>query len=293
LLREALRRGERVATDLAERDRAISGAGFSPQVVSVEGLSLVFRSVRGARERIRLTDAAIVAETAGDDTLSPNVLLRPVLERAILPTIAYVGGPGELAYFAQVGAVAASLDASTPLALPRWSCTILEPHVREILVRLGLDRDDLRDPHRAETRLARASLPEGVTGPLARMTTAVDEGLAELERGGASLVGPEAIEGARRSLGWRLARLHRRYTAAMKRRLEDVLQQVDTARGSLFPAGKRQERALNLIPLVARYGEPLVMDMRREARIHADALVHGSSDVGPLRGNSQRASTAQ
>ena len=293
LLREALRRCERIAADLVDRDREIVASGFSPQVAAVPGLSLVFRSTGAGRERIRLVEAPGVAEAAQAETLSPNVLLRPVMERAILPTIAYAAGPGELAYFAQVGAVAGSLDASLPLAVPRWSCTILEPHVREILVKLDIERDDLRDPHRVETLIATAGLPEGVRGAFARMTAALDEGLAELERSGTSLVGPEPIEGARRSLGARLARLHRRYTAAMKRHLDGMLQHVATARGSLFPAGKRQERALNLIPLLARHGEPLLEEMQREARIHADALVRGSGGVEMSAHHPQRAPTAR
>jgi bacillithiol biosynthesis cysteine-adding enzyme BshC len=281
LMREALRRSERVAGAIAERDRALLDAGHSAQVASVAGLSLVFRADGGERQRIKHADARSVADAAKGDALSPNVLLRPVVERAILPTAAYVAGPAEIAYFAQVSAVAAALDAAVPLAVPRWSCTILEPNVAEILERHGLRADELRDPHAAETRLARERLPEGVSAAFASMTTALREGLEALERSGPDLVAPAAGEGARRSIAARLSRLERRYTAAVKRRIGDVLHDIATARSSLFPRGKRQERALNLIPLLARHGQPLWEAMQDAARAHARGLIDGAEEARP------------
>jgi uncharacterized protein YllA (UPF0747 family) len=211
------------------------------------------------------------------------------MERAILPTVAYVAGPGEMAYFAQVGAVASALGAAPPLAVPRWSCTILEPHVAEILDRLRLEREDLRDPHAAETRVANARLPESVSAALARLAASLGDGLATLATADAEqLVSRAAIDGARRGVAARLARLQRRYTAAMKRRLDDVVQDVGTARGSLYPGGKRQERALNLLPLLARYGHPLLDDMRVAAREHAVSLVGTTSARRPPRGRSEQ-----
>ena len=279
LMRDALRQSERLAVALAERDGALEAAGHSVQVASVAGLSLVFRASGGVRQRIKHADARASADSVADDALSPNVLLRPVVERAILPTIAYVAGPAEIAYFAQVGAVAATLGAPAPLAVPRWSCTILEPHVRDILERLALRAEELRDPHAAETRLARARLPEGVATALARVAGSIDESLASLERGGGDLITPEAVRGAHRAMAMRLARLERRYTAAMKRQLADILQDIGTARGSLYPGGKRQERALNLLPLLARYGRPLLDDMQGAARIQAASLVGGAGSA--------------
>ena len=274
VLREALTRSEPIALRLARRDDELTAAGHVPQVANVSGLSLVFRADGSTRQRVRHDEARAVASTVPVDGLSPNVLLRPIVERAILPTVAYVAGPAEVAYFAQVAAVADAMDVVRPLAVPRWSCTILEPHVVEILTRLGVTPDDLRDPHAAETRLAQASLPNGVADGLARIETTIDEALAALERDGAELVDARAVEGARKALRARLARLQRRYAAAAKRRMTDVLRDIGTARGSLFPGGKRQERALNLMPLLARYGEPLLGGMHAEARAHATALVH-------------------
>jgi bacillithiol biosynthesis cysteine-adding enzyme BshC len=277
VIRQALRRAESVTEAVAERDRALMAAGHAPQVASVAGLSLVFATQNGQRQRVPNGNARTVAESHADEALSPNVLLRPVVERAILPTVAYVAGPAELAYFAQTGAVARALDAALPLALPRWSCTILEPQVEEILARLSLDAEELRDPHAAETRLGRAALPSEISSAIARMRSGLDEGLAVLERHGSELVPPAVIAGGARSIAHRILRMERRLVSAMKRRIADTLQHVATARGSLYPAGKRQERALNLLPFLARHGPQLLERMLDGARAHAHTVLESAS----------------
>src|SRR5688572_17292452 len=122
-LLRALHERERIARALSRRSAALTAAGHPPQVADLEDLTLVFERRELRRERIARARAAVAAATAEPGSLSPNVLLRPVVERALLPTVAYVAGPGEIAYFAQVSAVSDAIDADAPLAVPRWSAT--------------------------------------------------------------------------------------------------------------------------------------------------------------------------
>lgn len=277
----ALRYSAEIDAALRARESAIRDAGYTPQVAHVPGLTLVHETVRGGRRRIPLTSAKASAVDAHGE-LGPNVLLRPVVERTILPTAAYVAGPGELAYFAQVSAVADALDAPTPLVVPRWSGLILEPHVERILERHGLTVDELRDPHAAETRLARAQLPPALRAVLERWRASIDGAVGDLRRsmnddGSEPLLSARIVEGVERDMMRRLDRLERRAVAAIKRRERDILRDVATARGALWPLGKPQERMLNLLPMLARHGTRLLDLMLEQAREHAASLVSSAS----------------
>lgn len=277
LLRRALDRAEAIHDAVASRSQAIRAAGYEPQVEDQRGLSLVFALERGVKRRIA------TAEADGYDravALSPNVLLRPVVERALLPTAAYVAGPGELAYFAQVSAVAESMESAAPVAVPRWSCTIVEPFTERALSRLGITVADVADVHRLEERFARAALPAGITDAWARLqqgVTASVEGLASANRE-AALVPDAVIEGLRRSLQHRIDRAERRLLAASKRRDDQVRRDLALVSAALQPMGRKQERTLNFIPMLARNGEDLIEAMRQEAARHAAALAGGARE---------------
>ena len=280
-LARALEQASVIEAALAERRRALAAHGLSPQVPTVEGLSLVFASGGGGKQRVPVRRALAAARESHPGQLAPNVLLRPVVERRLLPTVAYTAGPGELAYFAQVSAVAAALGLPAPLAVPRWSGTILEPHVMRLLRRYGIEPDELRSPHAVEGRLARAALPPVVIRAFEDARQAADRLAAELAGADASILVPlAAVDGARRGLLDRIRRLERRYVAAAKRRESQMVFDVATARGALFPGGVRQERALNFVPLLTRHGPALLDAMRQRAAEHAAALVGAGASSG-------------
>ena len=278
LLARALEKAGDIAEAVKARNQEISAAGFSPQVQDVPGLSLLFGSASGGRKRIPIKGAS---KQMSSDDLGPNVLLRPIVERNILPTVTYIGGPAEIAYFAQIGPIAQVLGASSPAIVPRWSTTIMEPQIEVILETLHLSPQDLREPHEAEARLARARLPKKVLDELDATRAAIEERVTTLsqvvtrER---APVGSAVAEGLRANLLRRLDRFERRLIAAAKRENSEVMHEVATARGSLYPLGKAQERTLNFIPFLARYGPALREAMMREALEHARQLVQPSQE---------------
>lgn len=268
LLRDALGRAPDIERALAARSAELRASGFEPQVEDMAGLSLVF-----GREGARKRRLAVGERPADAMVLTPNVLLRPIVEHAILPTVTYWAGPGELAYFAQASAVAAAMGRTPPLAVPRWSCTLLEPHVTTVLQRLGLQPDDLRTPHAAERRLAREAMDSRTTAGIAALRADV---AALAER-----LGPEprelgldaVVTGAIGALQHRIDRLERRLLAGVARRESVRMRDLGTVRGALSPFGGRQERTLNLVPTLARHGLELLGELHRAAAGHAEALV--------------------
>ena len=267
-IRSALARAAEIERALAARAKEIRALGHEPQVDDVPGLALAFVRDRGVKRRLTVAEAA----SAGGH-LTPNVLLRPLVEQDILPTVAYMAGPGELAYFAQVSAVADALGASAPLAVPRWSCRVIEPHVQAVLERLGIAEADLDPPEALEGRIARAAMSDGSARALRR----IREEIAGLTAALAPEAGPlgldAAVTGAAGSLSHRVDRLERRLVAAIKRREASRMRDVATLRAALRPRGNRQERVLNAIPMLSRHGTELLSDMSRASAAHASSLV--------------------
>jgi bacillithiol biosynthesis cysteine-adding enzyme BshC len=283
ILRKALQHSAAIDDALQARTAAIVAAGFAPQVESVKGLSQVFRTTRSergnTRERVAIAGAPQVVREAERGTLGANVLLRPVVERALLPTLAYLGGPGEYAYFAQVSPIATALGAAVPVAVPRWAGHIVEPHVMRLLKRLGVEEGDFGDPHAVETRMARAAMSDAVGDALERVRLATETQLRALRSALASddqLVPSTVVEGATQQISHRLDRLERRIIAGVKRRETQLARELAVARAAIRPLGKSPERVLNLLPALARYGPQLLEAMRTRARDYARVLVHGA-----------------
>lgn len=274
MLTEALERAPEIARATSARAGAIQALGFDPQVEDDRGLSLVFAIESGVKRRLSLDEASAFTSHSSAE-LSPNVLLRPVVERHLLPTVSYVAGPGELAYFAQASAVASAMEREPAVGVPRWSCTVIEPFAERALERLGVAYDEVKDIHALERRLAMAALPADVASAWKRLQQQVSDSVRGLASAvhASSLLPPAVMEGLERSLGHRLGRAERRLIAAVKRRDDRVRHDLRVVSDALFPTGNRQERVLNYVPMLARGGAALMDEMRRAARAHAETLL--------------------
>jgi bacillithiol biosynthesis cysteine-adding enzyme BshC len=272
VMQRALEQAGGVEAALLERDAQLKAAGYSSQVQTVRGRTLVFSASDGRRSRVPMSHASDAASNGAE--LSPNVLLRPILERNILPTVAYLGGPAEIAYFAQATAVAGALGYDAPLILPRWSGMVIEPRIERILEKYSLTPADFADPHAVETRIAAESLPEPVKAQIAELRSIADKHVGNLASANSDgLVSDRVVEGLRYNILHRVERLERRYIAAVKRKGNDALRDIAAARGALYPFGKPQERILNIVPLLARYGSDLIEQALSEAALHAAKLL--------------------
>jgi bacillithiol biosynthesis cysteine-adding enzyme BshC len=273
LLKKALEKGEEIEIALNDRSRELKAQGHHAQVKLVKARTLVFGDRTGRRDRIRVREIPKYIEESEPGSLGPNVLLRPIVERSIIPTVAYLGGGAEVAYFAQTSAVADALGVPKPLVVQRWSGMIIEPRIEKILSRYSLTPDDFRDPHAVESRLARESLPSELRKRIAKLEKTITESADALaQTKGADLVPPSVLEGMKRGALHRVERLERRFAASVKRRGNKALRDAGIARGFLYPSGSPQERALNVVPLLARHGEELIQSVLAEASKHAERI---------------------
>jgi bacillithiol synthase len=274
LLRRALAEAATIDAAVTQRTNELRAAGFTPQVELVADKALVFVVRNGVKERASISGAASVLPRVSDDLLSPNVLLRPVVERALLPTVAYMAGPGEMAYFAQVGAVASALNAAIPLALPRTSVRVVTPDVRATLTQHGQTADDMRDTRALIRTLSGTATPDASLDALAALRAQIRR-TAEVITSSNAAISPAALDGAVAQFSHRADRLERRVLAASKHQISSQLRKVEQAQAMLWPHGAPQERVVNPLPWLARYGSAMLEALLSACEEDAQQMVHG------------------
>lgn len=205
LLRRALVEAPAVAGALAEARERLRARGQEEVVPTAGPRTLVFaQAEHGARRRLAQPSAAqLAALDERPERLSPSALLRPVIQDAVLPTIAYVGGPTELRYLAQTNELYAWAGVPQPRAVPRVSLQLAASHDLAVLVGLGLDAQQ-PEAHPLE-RIGRAALSPAASVVLGEIEAA----LVRLDRSR-----PRASIDAG-DLRARLARIERRMPGAL------------------------------------------------------------------------------
>ena len=290
--RAAIERAEDLEAALVERGHALEKAGYYQQVRVTESSVLLFTMRDGARtpihRRVKGSDQAtedqaaefVIGGDAGAETLSsgellnriaaapekfsPNVLLRPVVQDYLLPTLAYVGGASEAAYFAQVSAVYEILLGRITPIVPRFSATLVEPKVQRWLRQYDIAVPDaLRGPDALRRALASHTLPEGVQNAFDTAQQSVSESLARL-RGALEKLDPTllgASETAGSKMNYQLDRLRQLATAAELRRSEVISRHAEGLSHALYPDGELQERGVAGIYFLARHGSELLRNL--------------------------------
>ncbi|MGI9041254.1 MAG: bacillithiol biosynthesis cysteine-adding enzyme BshC [Gemmatimonadales bacterium] len=230
---------------------------------------------RRSRERFDLAALRRIAEEE-PTRLSPNVLLRPVIESALLPTVAYLGGPGELRYLVLTPPLYERLGVPRQLPLPRWSGVLLERRVERVLEKFNAGLDDLLAPAGAlEARLIRSQLPTEATQTLGTLRAAIESGYEGLGRVATDIDPTLArpVQSARQQALSGTQDVEKKLVQHLKRRQETELTQIARARTAVLPGNKPQERVLTVAPFLARYGPDLVPDLTAEIeRWYAAAL---------------------
>jgi bacillithiol biosynthesis cysteine-adding enzyme BshC len=252
-----------------EAGQRLAAGGYHTQVDgSAQNGAALFR-IDGSRTAVDAANAPGLADEARSrpETFSPNVLLRPIVEDTIFPTVCYVSGPNELAYLAQLRQVYEQFGVPMPLFYPRSSATILDSASARFLEKHDLPFEALqaRDES-ALNRLLAASLPESVDRALKEADDAVQEKMAAIL---ASVPAIDAtLEGAAKAtlgkLQHDLSTLRGKVISAAKKRDETLRRQFFRAQAHAFPDGIPQERALSSVALLNRYGPALIQRLVQE-----------------------------
>jgi bacillithiol biosynthesis cysteine-adding enzyme BshC len=223
------------------------------------GSSLLFEhSPEHGRVKIdRITPELIERIRTSPERFSPNVFLRPILQDTLLPTLAYIGGPGEIAYYAQMKAFYEVMDCRMPVILPRFSATVVDAGIRRNLEESAL-------PWTAHNRRVEDLDADVIrTSDAPDVDSNLDQWRVELERihaeHGAWIADVDATlaasaESVLREQQNALEKLRQKLMRALKQKEETRIRRARQVRDALFPNGNLQEREWAMIHVMNRYG---------------------------------------
>jgi bacillithiol biosynthesis cysteine-adding enzyme BshC len=271
---EALHRSAELDQAVLERNRELQTAGYHEQVKVTRESTPLFALIDGTRVPVHRKNGTYAIETerlsgeemeqrlaAAPENFSANVLLRPVLQDYWLPTLAYIGGPAEVAYFAQAAVLYEKLLGRITPILPRMSATLIGPRIERLLLKYEVELPELfHGECQLRDCLAARSLPPELKHnfELARRAIQVN-----LQRISTSLqkLDPTLMEAAERAaskMRYQVDRLEKRAAQAELRRSEVLARHAAQIENALYPNKSLQEREIAALHFYGSHGPELI-----------------------------------
>lgn len=287
LFRQVLAQSRRLGAVVRKQTEMLQNRGYRPPIHLDEESTFLFFHEQGKRRAlVRTGDRIGVKGSSTTFTeqemldliaeqphrFSPNVALRPLVQDTLLPTLVYIGGPTEIAYFAQLTPLYPACDVIEPAIWPRASLTLIERRYAAMMAKYALRLTDLfAGAEAARAIVVERSLTRDHLALFDRAEEAVVEQLAHLRQilveVDPTLDRPavKAIEKVRHQI----AGLRRHYIEARAHRDAVLTQQIQRLTTVLTPGRKLQERELNGFYFFARYGYGILERVRREMEFHS------------------------
>ncbi|MCC6861726.1 MAG: bacillithiol biosynthesis cysteine-adding enzyme BshC [Bryobacterales bacterium] len=275
----ALHQAPELTRAVLARTRELTQLGYHGQVHVEEDTSFVFLLENGRRLTLRRSGREYrrnnhvysTEELAGRaERLSPNALLRPVIQDAMLPTVAYIGGPAELAYLAQSEVLYRAILGRMPVSVNRSSFTLLDARSEKLLNRYGLTLGDFF--HGEETlreKMARRLTPPSLAEAIRETRTDVDRALERFREAvaGFDVSLTAAFEKSRRKIAYQLEKTERKLAREAMHRSARAEADAAYLFNLLYPHKHLQERIYSILPFLARHGRGLLDQLYDNLRL--------------------------
>lgn len=278
-LAEVAERVPELVEALRHRNDELEAAGYHTQVHIDKDTSLLFLLKEHRRAPLRWKDGQFTGRDGGyapaelrsqAERLSPNALLRPVMQDYLLPTAAYIGGPAEIAYMAQSEVLYRNLLGRTPVIFPRNSFTLLDSRAAKLIERYGLSVQQILDcQDKVKSAIAARLVPEALAGEVARRKADVAGSLEKLQ---SSLLefDPTLALAAKKSVAkmqYQIEKLSQKTAREVMRRDERAGQDASYLMNLIYPHGHLQERFYSIVPFLAKHGLDLPNRLLAQAQL--------------------------
>ncbi|PYV27490.1 MAG: bacillithiol biosynthesis cysteine-adding enzyme BshC [Acidobacteria bacterium] len=271
----AITRARELRERLHARSQQLIAAGYHAQVRVGDDATLLFLARDGNRtalhqrdgeflldgaDRISSTDLAARIKTRPVD-LSSNALLRPIVQDSLLPTVAYVAGPSELAYLAQSHAIYAEFGRPMPVVFPRAAFTMMDRRTEKLLEKYRLSVADVwQGEEHLNRKIAAAGFAEGWSERLDQSEQDLTR-LLERLRGDVEKLDPtllDTLQHAEEKMRYNMDRLRGKITRAALGRSELLARHAQSLLRFLAPRKELQERETSGVYFLGRAGYELL-----------------------------------
>jgi len=204
------------------------------------------------------------------EKFSPNVLLRPICQDYLLPTVFYVGGPSEIAYFAQLLPMYNLFNLEEPILYPRSSATLIEKGIQRSLDKFNMELKEIFvDKNELEEKILQNISGENIDEIFRKVKDDFEiafdklrENLFQLDK----TLGDASSKSQQKILRY-LEELKNKADNALKRKNESSIRQINKISSFLYPNSNLQERELNFIYFANKYGLEIVDKIYDELEI--------------------------
>jgi len=278
-LSEVAQRVPELVAALRDRSSELESAGYHAQVHLDNNASLLFSLEDGRRVALKYKDGRFTARdrsfdaaelAAHPEIISPNALLRPVMQDYLLPTVSYVGGPAEIAYMAQSQVLYQRLLGRMPVIYPRHSFTLLDARAAKLLDRYGIHVVDLLDSHeRVKAVIANKLVPQDLRSELAVLRSGVTTSLSGI-REKLLRFDPTLATAADKSIAkvsYQVDKLAAKTARETMRRDQRAGTDAQYLSNLIYPHRHLQERFYSILPFLAKHGPDLPQRIYEETRI--------------------------
>ena len=292
VLETAINDSERVRDSLEQQTKIFEK--HQGRQASVDASLLFYIDEHSVRHRIHRTDGSWIIENErswtteelmelarkNPERLSPNVFLRPLMQDFLLPNIAYVAGPGELAYFGQMKSLYEVFDRPEPFIIPRLSATLVEPAIARVLDQVPLQWMEFsgRIEDLEKDYLRRSNAPD-IDKLFGKWNKRFAEFKEELKSdiAGIDPTLSGAVDSSSAAFFKEIGKLKGKAIKAVKSDQDIQIKRIHRIQQNLFPDREWQERKIAFIYFMNKYGMDLwdlVLDMLDGDKLDSHKLIY-------------------
>ena len=283
LLARAVEERDAIDEALLARDHQLEAAGYAPQV-KVTAHSTVLFHISGDGRQV-ITDGGgkfvsgnrkwdkrelLDAVQSEPENFSPNALFRPVVQDFLLPTVAYIGGPAEISYFAQSEVLYRLLLGRMPVMLSRADFTLVDTKAQRLIKQYGVEVEQVWEgPQELGKRMSAASIPEELANLLENNSAEIKNRLQQWSDA-VRILDPTlqpAVETAQKKIEYQSEKLQQMIGRALDRKSGVLAAHEEFLSNLIYPRKALQSRELSFLPFAARWGQAAFEEIERHSGV--------------------------